>query len=301
MRYDRVRHTLRRIDIAIPKVSVIIPAYNAEPWLQDTLESIFDQTFEDYEVVFINDGSTDGTERIAKAFGERVRYFYQPNRGAAAARNAGVLNSRGELVAQLDADDLWLPNMLSELVPMFDDPSVGVACGDAYYWDQQKLIEECSSHWQTRPRLTGDDVWLQLVRIPPLIPPQATIARRSALVGVGLYDESLSRAEDYDMWLRIARAGYRFRFVDRVLGVYRLRPGSLSRDTRTGWSMRARVYMKWLSRDDLSGEERRIVKSRLRRQKLGLAVARKSPRFAARLPRILQTFRKIFPTLGHPE
>ncbi len=280
---------------------MVIPAYNAEPWLHDALESVFSQTFEDYEVVLVNDGSTDATEKIAKAFGARVRYFRQPNRGPGAARNTGILNSRGELVAQLDADDLWFPDMLNQLVPLFEDPTVGVACGDVYYWDQQKPIEDCPSHWQTRSKLAGDDVWLQLVRIPPLIPPQATIVRRSVLVGVGLYDESLIGAEDYDMYLRIAREGYRFRCVNRVLGVYRLHPGSLSRDTRTMWTMRVRVYLKWLSRDDLSKDERRFVRSRLRRQKLGLAVARRSPRFAAQLPRILETFRKIFPTLGHAE
>ncbi len=280
---------------------MVIPAYNAEPWLRDTLESIFAQTFEDYEVVLIDDGSTDGTKTIAKEFGERVRYFYQPNCGLAAARNAGVLSSCGELVAQLDADDLWLPGMLSELVPMFDDPSLSVACGDMYYWNEKRPIEDCPSHWETRPKLTRENVWLQLIRIPPLIPPQVTIVRRSVLVSVGLYDESLSRQEDYDMWLRIARAGYQFSSVNQIMGVYRLRPGSLARDLAVVWGMRARVYMKWLSRDDLSDDERRLVKSRLRRQRLGVALARMSPHFATRLSRSLQAFRRVFPPLGYPE
>ncbi len=279
-------------------MSVVIPAYNAEPWLREALESVFVQTFRWHEVVLIDDGSTDGTARIAKEFGERVRYFYQPNRGLAAARNAGIRNSGGELIAQLDADDIWLPDMLNKLVPLFDDSSVGVACGDLYYWNQKRPIEECPRHWQTRTKPTGNDVWLQLVRTPPLIPGQAAIVRRSTLRDVGLYDESLVRLEDYDMWLRIARAGYRFYFVDEVLGIYRLRPDSLVRDPFSVWSMRARVYMKWLSRDDLSEAERRLVKSRLRRQKLALAVAWMAPWFAKRLPRILRTFRKNFPTVG---
>lgn len=279
---------------------MVIPAYNAEPWLRDTLESIFAQTFKDYEVVLIDDGSTDGTNKIAKGFGERVRYFYQPNRGLAAARNAGVLNSSGELVAQLDADDLWLPRMLSGLVPMFDDPVLSVACGDMYYWNEKRPIEECPSHWETRPKLTRENVWLQLIRIPPLIPPQVTIVRRSVLVDVGLYDESLTRQEDYDMWLRIARAGYQFRSMNQKLGVYRLRHGSLARDLEVVWGMRARVYMKWLSRGDLSDDERRLVKSRLHRQRLGVALARMSPHIATRLSRFLRTLRRIFPISGYP-
>ncbi len=287
-----VCQTERCIDVAAFKVSVVIPAYNASPWLGETLESVFAQTFAWHEVVVIDDGSTDGTASIAKAFGERVRYFYQPNRGLAAARNAGILNSSGELIAQLDADDIWLPEMLNALVPLFDDSSVGVACGDTYYWNQKRPIEESPRHWQSRPKLAEDDVWFQLIRIPPLIPPQATIVRRSALADVGLYDESLIRQEDYDIWLRIARKGYRFRFVDQVLGVYRLRPDSLARNLHAVWSMRARVYMKWLSRNDLSESERRLVKSRLRRQKLALAVEWMAPWFAARLPHTLRTFRE---------
>src|SRR5206468_8822992 len=109
----------------------------AAPWIGQTLNSVFSQTYSDYEVIVVDDGSADNTREIVQQFAERVRLIDQPHRGVAAARNAGIAGSRGELVVQLDADDLWLPTALATLVPAFDDPTVGLVCSDVLVWDER--------------------------------------------------------------------------------------------------------------------------------------------------------------------
>jgi glycosyltransferase involved in cell wall biosynthesis len=107
----------------MPRVSVIIPAYNAAEHISGALESIFDQTFRDFEVIVVDDGSTDNTKEVVRAFQgkENVRYFYQRNGGQSSARNLGVREARGEYLAFLDADDLWMPEFLERMVAKMND------------------------------------------------------------------------------------------------------------------------------------------------------------------------------------
>ncbi len=114
-----------------PLVSVVLPAYNGEAFLAEAIESILTQDYAHLEIVFVDDGSTDGTAKIAAGFGEKLRYVYQPNSGKpAAARNRGVQLALGDLVAFLDQDDLWLPNTLARKVSeLVHDPDLDVAMG----------------------------------------------------------------------------------------------------------------------------------------------------------------------------
>src|SRR5260370_2508378 len=116
-----------------PRVSVVIPAYNVAPYISETLATVFAQTFSDFEVVIVNDGSpdTEEFEREIQSYADRIVYLQQENRGASAARNTGVRAARGQLIAFLDADDLWSPNYLTEQLKFIREYGCDLACADA--------------------------------------------------------------------------------------------------------------------------------------------------------------------------
>ncbi|MGH9799036.1 MAG: glycosyltransferase family A protein, partial [Blastocatellia bacterium] len=122
-----------------PAVSIIIPAYNLAPYIAETLDSVFAQTCRDFEIIVINDGSTDDTEERIAPYRNRIVYIRQENRGVMAARNVGLQAARGRYIALLDGDDLWLPNFLEVLVGMLEaDPDLSVAYPNARYFGWPK-------------------------------------------------------------------------------------------------------------------------------------------------------------------
>jgi glycosyltransferase involved in cell wall biosynthesis len=218
---------------AAPLVSVVIPAYNAASVLADTISSALDQTYAPLEVVVVNDGSTDDTAAVARSFGDRITYVEQANAGPAAARNAALRVARGELLALLDADDLWMPTRVARCVEILDArPEIGMVTTDAY------LIEDGV---KTEKRTYGDR---RKYPFPAHESDQiAEIARRNFLfVGVvfrralvdecGDLDERIWGAEDYDLWTRFLISGSRAAFVNEPLGWYRRQEGSVSSGPR---------------------------------------------------------------------
>jgi glycosyltransferase involved in cell wall biosynthesis len=220
---------------------------------------VFRQTFKEYEVIVIDDGSTDETGDVVSRFGPLIRYIRQPHSGVAAARNRGITQSRGDLIAFLDADDLWLEEMLAALVPLFDDLTTAVATADNYRWDQRRAIEQSPRKWQRKPHPADhEDLWTRLLHTNT-ISPSTTVVRRVVLQAVGLFDETLTHASDYELWLRIVRAGYRVRFIDRPLGVIRLDSANMSNDRGPKYDAHLRVWSKLLALPDLAPESRRLI------------------------------------------
>ena len=183
-----------------PVVSVIIPAYNVAPFIVETLESLFTQTYQDFEAILINDGSTDDTEAQIAPYRDRLVYIRQPNRGVMAARNAGLNAARGRYIALLDSDDLLLPNFLEVLVGMLEsDPAISVAYPNARYFGWPK--HDGKLHQDVFPvaePVTFDRVLRRECYIFGLL-----VFRREILATVGGYDESLEGqgAEDFELWL----------------------------------------------------------------------------------------------------
>jgi glycosyltransferase involved in cell wall biosynthesis len=216
--------------------SVVVPARNAEDTIGRTLDSVLIQTCRDLEIIVVDDGSTDSTALIAEQADSCVRVERQENRGVSSARNAGIRLARGRWVSFLDADDLWLPNYLAEMRTRLErDPEPGLVFTDSWVYDEPAArIRRQPMMARRRPAdiPSAPDAFLKLLLAGNFVFTSATVPLH-VLIELGGYDDELTRAEDYDMWLRIAAAGFRAVYVPGPLALYRVRggsPGSLSSD-----------------------------------------------------------------------
>ncbi len=227
--------------MAMGLVSVVIPAYNAERTIHDTIESVLAQTYREIEVIVVDDGSTDDTAREVAAFADRTRYVHQTNAGAAAARNSGIAIARGDYLALLDADDLWLPEKLErQLAFLAVHPEVGaVQCGARFVDRALRTLEI------RRCRHVADPLWevLHFRNLPAFL--SALLMRRSCLERVGPFDTSLVILEEWDMAIKTARscglAG-----LPEPLVLYRVHRANRSRDVdihvAPGFAVLERLY-----------------------------------------------------------
>ncbi len=209
-----------------PTVSVVIPAYNAARFLAAALEGALTQTLRDHEVIVVDDGSRDDTAAVVAGFGAAVRIHRQENRGVSAARNAGIGLARGEYVAFLDADDVWLPTKLErQVAALRGDPGVGtVGCG--YYLTDEHLAVT----GEVLPLPVGLGELLLLKGNGGLFG-SSLIAGRKQLEVMGGFDERLSTSADYDLAVRIGRH-WRIAVLSEPLIYYRQHGGNMHRGNR---------------------------------------------------------------------
>jgi glycosyltransferase involved in cell wall biosynthesis len=222
-----------------PAFTVITKAYNEEEFVAAAIRSALAQTRGDFELVVVNDGSTDGTAAVVEGLcGEdpRVRLINQPNLGVSAALNTGVAAGTAPYVALLDADDLWMPTYLERIGEALDsDPRAGFAFTDGWrlHQDSGRLFR--ASYMQARggpqpPPQEPHELLRELMRTNFVL--SLATLRRSAIVEAGGFDTDLSGAEDYDMWIRVLAAGFTAAWVPGRLTVRRDRGGSESKDER---------------------------------------------------------------------
>lgn len=205
-------------------VSVIIPAYNQGRYLGAAIQSALDQTYPTIEIVVVDDGSTDSTAAVAAGFADpRLRYLYQANRGLSAARNTGIQAAQGLYLSFLDSDDMFLPQKLALLVAELDGkPELGLVAGQAIPIDETgRQIGEAF----TRP-FPADSAQL-LLGNPVHV--GSILLRRSWQERVGFFDEGLRSYEDWDMWLRLARAGCQMGWVAQPVSLYRFHQAQMTR------------------------------------------------------------------------
>lgn len=202
----------------MPRVSVIIPAYNSETYIRETIGSVLQQTYRDYEIVVVDDGSTDDTSQVVRGFlDDRIRLIHKPNGGTASARNVGIINSSSEYMQFLDADDLILPDKLGTQVELLDnrqDVDVVYSSFRLFFEDHCRL---CPPSWLRPP---SRDPLRELVA-GSIFPPHAALVRRRCVEAVGSFNEELVSAEDWDFWIRLAHAGCGFHFHNQLLALYR--------------------------------------------------------------------------------
>lgn len=207
-----------------PLVSVVIATYNMAAYLPMAIQSVLSQTYQDIELLVVDDGSTDDTREVLKSYLEnsRIHYFCQENSGQAAAKNHGVQKSNGQYVAFLDADDMWMPEKLDLQIPLFSrSQTLGVVYARHLYIDQTGRELSTVNHKLLRGRITGP------LLIANLIPFGTSIVKKECFERLGGFKENMRMGIDYDLWLRFSTQ-YEFDYVDRPLLRYRVWPGQMS-------------------------------------------------------------------------
>lgn len=216
------------IRTAGPAISVIIPVYNKGEFFRKTLASVLAQSFADYEIVIVDDGSTDGAGEITRAFNDpRIRYYYQKNSGLpAVARNNGIKYSRGRYIAFLDADDIWHPDKLSRCYDILNnDPEIDLVCHN------EAIVSSSGNLIRTTSRGSGriQNMFRRLLLCGNCLSPSAVIVKKEALLDKGMFREytNFFSVEDYDLWLRMAKRSV-FYFLPEALGEYILHDDNIS-------------------------------------------------------------------------
>jgi glycosyltransferase involved in cell wall biosynthesis len=245
-----------------PVVSVIVPSYNTAGYIAECLESVFAQTYRDFEVIVVNDESPDtpALERALEPFRSRIVYLTQKSAGPARARNTAVRASRGRYIALLDSDDAWNPDFLEVQVAALEgDPTLDAIYPDAMLFGDhphagRTFMEVCPSN--------GPVTFAALVtqRCNVLV---SLLMRREALFRVGLFDESLRSVEDFDLWARLVAQGGRIAYHRKILLRFRKRRDSLSADPVSMFEHVTTVLRKLDCTLALGDDDRRLVRERL--------------------------------------
>ncbi|MEA5465664.1 glycosyltransferase family 2 protein [Leptothoe sp. PORK10 BA2] len=233
----------------VTKVSVIIPAYNSMAFLPKTLNSVLGQTYADFEVLIINDGSTDHiTDWAAGLTDSRIKLINQENQGCATARNAGVLASNGQYIAFLDADDLWEPTKLEQQVYILD---TFLNVGLVNTWISN-IDDEGISIGKIGISNAEGHVWESVIEENPIMCGSTPMVRRQCFESVGLFDQNLRSAEDWDMWIRIAEK-YEFAVIKEPLVRYRIHANSKSHNLQLHLQGRLKVIEKAFQNSEIDG------------------------------------------------
>ncbi len=264
------------------KISIVIPAYNAEKYLAQTVNSVLAQTVTDWELVIVDDGSTDGTGALADAYSTRdprIRAVHQPNGGLAAARNAGFSRTspQSEFVVFLDSDDLWEPELLAALTEALDSsPEAAGAYAVARYIDGEgsPVQEGFLENWtRTRRTLSGgrftacrpDELTtFACFAIGQCVPtPGALLVRRKAQEDVGAFDAAMNPCKDYDINIRLTRRGG-LALVDRVLFHYRLHGSNMSGNNQALHRSERAVRRKQIADTENTPEQKKLLQQGFR-------------------------------------
>ncbi|HEX8856878.1 MAG TPA: glycosyltransferase [Thermoleophilaceae bacterium] len=240
------------------RVSVIMPAYQSESTIGASISSVLWQTYDDVELVVADDGSTDGTRDIVKGFGDRVRFVERPHTGAAAARNAAISESTGQLLTFCDSDDVLFPNHIKTLV----DAHAGnrdIVTANALWMYPNGIVPGRTVHGRRIP--APEDQRMAILQRNFVSP--MSIFSRALIEEVGVFSEELEPAEDLAFWLEAIFAGYRVRLQPRPLALYRWSTSGVSGRREEVDAAVARVLEQTARRPDLTDEERRYLDRRL--------------------------------------
>lgn len=255
-----------------PAISVIIPAYDVARYITETLDSVFAQTFKEFEIIIVNDGSpdTDELERALAPYLPRVHYFRQEHRGASSARNRAVLEAQGEFLAFLDGDDLWMPNYLEKQFEFLRTREYDLSYADAMLFGDSPLAGK--TFMATAPS-DGPVTFRSLIRYKCNIITSGVVARRLKVIDAGMFDESLRNAHDFELWTRMVRAGARLAYQREVLLRYRCRKDSLSGNVMHRLTTELNVLQHIANNYDLTPSEREEVWRAMRLQQAAIEIA----------------------------
>ncbi len=210
-------------------ISIIIPTYNCARYIGEALDSVLAQTRDDYEIIVIDDGSTDGTGDLIKNKYPMVRYFFTEQTGVSSARNLGIKMSKGDLIAFLDADDMWSPDKLEKQVAILDArPDLSMVFTEHCTFNKDKSI--INKSFDKRNKLMRGDI-VKNIFLNTYLTTSTVMIKKKVFDKVGLFEEQLRAAEDDNMWMRISME-HQIDLIDEPLVHYRITEGSLSRTHR---------------------------------------------------------------------
>jgi glycosyltransferase involved in cell wall biosynthesis len=235
------------MESSTPQISVIIPAYNQAKFLSAAVDSVLAQTYRDYEIIVVDDGSTDSTAEVAKQYGDQVRYLYQDNLGLAGARNTGIRAARGEYIGLLDSDDIWLPEYLRTMKNLASQHPEAVVFFCAARCMDMEGIDLTQEVGRRSP--SSKDLYHQLIRANFIIP-STVLMRQAPVRSAGLFDPRLRSCEDWDLWLRLLPQ-QSFVGIPDALVRYRIHGSSLSANVaRMQQSVRAVIEKNFGPEDE---------------------------------------------------
>jgi len=245
----------------MPRVSAIIPTHNRKAFVVEAVASVLDQTYGDYELIVVDDGSEDGTEEVLAHYRGQVRYAYQDNNGVSSARNHGLGLAQGEFIAFLDSDDLWMPEKLGVQVAFMDEHPEAQLC----YTDEIWIRRGVRVNPRKKHTKYSGEIYAKCLPLC-IISPSSALMRRGLFEEVGTFDPSFPVCEDYDLWLRMA-ARFPVNFIPQKLIVKRGgHPGQLSQQ---GWGndrYRVRALVKILEIGALTPQMRELTIEELHRK-----------------------------------
>lgn len=253
------------------KVSVVIPTYNYGRFVGEAIRSVLAQTFTDFELMVVDDGSTDDTKEVVTSFNDaRIKYIYQENLGVGAALNNGIKASIGEYVTILGSDDVYLPQNLELKAKLLDTrPDIGLVCSDLYVFDNDTGAilgrfwrDKKVSHYWVDPERAARQPLKELLYRGCFIMPQATMIRRTVLNEVGGFDESLPTHEDWDLFVRII-LHFSIQIIDMPLLKLRRHNTNLSENKDKMYWGAVGAINKAMRSGALSGAEMKLLKQRL--------------------------------------
>jgi glycosyltransferase involved in cell wall biosynthesis len=248
-----------------PTVSVIVPTYNGEKYLEEALVSVFAQTYNNYELIVVDDGSsTSGVADICGKYRDKLRYIRQDNNGQASARNNGIMQCHGEYVAFLDDDDIWLPDKLQKQVSCYARLRDEKINAGLVYTGHQFIDEDYRVISNVLYKSAGNN-YRKLLFIDFIGTPSSVMVPRFVLDDVGLFDKTICNTEDYDMWLRIGKK-YEIYSVNEILIRYRNVRNSVSKNVSLKIANTNKVIEKNIQDGLLDKEIDEAVKCRLMRR-----------------------------------
>ena len=256
-----------------PLVSIITPAYNIAEYVAETLESVFAQTFQSWEIILINDGSPD-TERlecVLEPYFDRIVYLKQPNTGAGQARNAAIGHARGRLLAFLDGDDVWETEFLESQIKFLKKNDFDLVYADALLFggsamDGQKFTLNAPSE--------GEANFASLLDLRCNIITSGVLCTKKNVLDAGLFESEKVRAHDFVLWLKMAKNGTRIGYQKKVLLKYRVRLDSLSGDSIQRVTREIDVFRRVREQIELDGTHNEIIENQLTRLNAELEIER---------------------------
>lgn len=231
-----------------PHVSIIIPVFNSEKFIQKTIESVIAQTYSDWEIIAINDGSTDKSLEILNKYKQelpsKIHVINQKNSGPSSTRNKGITEAKGKYIAFLDSDDLWMLNKLEKQVEFLEsDKEIGLLFSDCYVIEGNRIINGKSYLERSKP--FRGKIFNHLF-YNNFIPTSTAIVRKDVLKEVGLFNQQYKISQDYDLWLRIAE-NYSVDFLDELLAEYRFHNEGISRNVELMINEDFNIMQYWLN------------------------------------------------------